>query len=98
MKTGTKLPKCQGFGAGLLVWNGTVWKHEMANQYSGHVTGNDNFFYIGQLSLYCLVVELRQECFVPRRRKKNKKIMKCQFFFLVGHDFSASEDLVDQTI
>ena len=29
---------------------------------------------------------------------KNKKRMKCQIFFLVGHDFTTSEDLVDQTI
>ncbi len=29
---------------------------------------------------------------------KNKKIMKCQFFFLVRHNFTASEDLVNQTI
>ncbi len=29
---------------------------------------------------------------------KNKKIMKCQFFSLVGHNFTASEDLVNQTI
>ncbi len=30
---------------------------------------------------------------------KYKKIMKCLFFFLVGHNFTAaSEDLVDQTI
>ncbi len=29
---------------------------------------------------------------------KNKKKLNCQFFFLVGHDFFTSEDLVDQTI
>ncbi len=108
------------------------------------------FSLVRQLSLYCLVDELRQGGFVPRRRKKIKikiyiltlvggknkkkvgkwlfivkinkfnwnicsfgkknplifrhvggkikKIMKCQFFFLVGHNFTASEDLVDQTI
>ena len=96
-----------------------------------------------QFSLYCLVDELRQGCFVPRRRKKNKnknlhfdsgrrkkrkswkvtfflvkltnsiriyavlgkksfdfwacrrKKMKCQFFFLVGHNFASSADLVN---
>ena len=31
-----------------------------------------HFFITRQLSLYCLVDELRQGCFVPCRRKKNK--------------------------
>ncbi len=29
---------------------------------------------------------------------KKKKRMKCQIFFLAGHDFTTLEDLVDQTI